>query len=384
MSDINNLEAFRGGNAVQKENHSTQLQEIKLDEIYKNTQIDFTTEINAGKFTDEELKQYISERVQGVRLNGVNVILIKNEYLQDTSVHPILEAYMASQKTNVVMVEYFDPELRQNAEAAKYNIGVLISQGKNTLKAYEESIPIFPSLQFSRNLTATCQKLRKTVAVADIANKPDYSISRTLLRLFPIESFLTPPYETNLIQLAKVIINMGIRGTYYRFLESGPEKSTFGFDKKNIHPNEKFFIDLEDARRLFIAKGIEQLTQEYKPFLQNEHPEVEGKKDIIRESNPQIVVCYPEAHIRRILNYLQIHHVTDSVKEIIHKLTAPTLDYAVRTWEYKDQLQKLKESGYQWGKPDKVGTAEENSKPDLAGWRMVSKRPIPFIFPSVF
>ncbi len=127
-------------------------------------------------------------------------------------------------------------------------------------------------------------------------------------------------------------------------------------------------MDFEQARRLYAARGIEQLTQEYPPLARP------GKHE------PQIVVIYPKAHGIRITdNIVNPNRGLDKAKDIVYKLFGPGLDFSVRQWAWKDSSQKLADSGYRWGGQQGTHSVDQQgtNASILANWMLFSDRKIP-------
>lgn len=329
---------------------------LSLDELISSAESDFSNQINSGLLSIDDIQEFIRKKVIGVKINGVNVISIDFEH-SDEEINPVAQAYLKSPSTRVIVVEYFYPEIKKNAE----RIG-LLSLMNNIGGYYSDRIV------YSKKISDICREANKPVAVTDIANKASYISFREFFRNSPqyfklmwemsgvypelINSLYTPITLTNIAWILGIVLAY---------------KTGKGiFNKEKISGFEKFFLDFEQARRLYAAKGIEQLTKEYPPLSQP------GKND------PQIIAFYPQAHGIRISDYLiNPSRGLDKAKDIVYKLFGPGLDFSVRQWMWKDSIQKVVDSGYRWGGSTIQSSARLNHQStDLANWVLFSDRKI--------
>lgn len=283
---------------------------IPYEEMCRLAKVDFRDKITDSTFTPETVESFIKEHVTGIRIGSVDVIIINQEHSEfnlSEGLPPVLKAYIASEKTKAVLEEYFNPELRLNAE----------------------NMPILG------------------VVVADIANKMSYMTDRFLAHATAL--LVALPLAQQNLALANIvssIVYMGGVEAYGQITNKGM------FDKEQVHNYEKILLSAEDARRVYVAEGIKQLAHEYQPR--------QGEV-VSDETRPQIVVVYPEAHAKRIANYLEnpliVDRLSQTAKRIMYR-TLPNLDFSVRTYEWKENLAKLA------------------SDPALANWQLVSNRPI--------
>ncbi len=337
---------------------SPNAQYIPANELVKRAQADFSKQIDMGLFSQQEIDNFVQEKVIGVKLNGVNVISIDFEHSNE-EVDPILEAYIKSPNTRVIVAEYFYPEIKNNAERTG-----LLSIMNNIGGNYTAGI------EYAKKLSEICRTANKPVAVTDLANKARYIPFREFFRNSPL--FLELVWGISGVQPELFqSLNLPITGANVAWVSGmilGLSTGKGIFDKEKVGSLEKFVLDFEQARRLYAASGIKQLTQEYPPLNQP------GKHE------PQIVVVYPKAHGIRITdNLINPNRGLDKAKDVVYKLFGPGLDFSVRQWAWKDSLQRLVDSGYRWGQS---GNQSIDQRPaakttTLANWMLFSERKIP-------
>jgi hypothetical protein len=324
--------------------------------LVERAQKDFAEQINTGAMSVKDVKRFVKKYVTGVEVNGVQVLIMDFNYKAE-KINPVAEAFIQLPKTKSVVAEYFYPEIRNNMERA------------GLLGAMKQLDPDYIyRLNTAENLANLCKDAGKSVAVVDMGNKPGYMVLRELFR-FSTEIMVTafgitriqPELYSLLANPVWVANIIGAAGLLY---EAYSGKGIF--DKTKVNNFEKFILDFEQARRMYAARGIEQLTHEYPPTGQP------GKEE------SQIVVMYPKAHGIRIAdNLANPHRGLDKAKNVIYKLFGPGLDFSVRKWEWKNSLKKLAVSGYRWGKPDIQPTDDESyDSSDLENWRMVAEKKI--------
>ena len=268
-------------------------------------------------------------------------------------IHPLHEAFIASQYTNVVMLEYFNPELFVNAERVPL-LGKL-ARWLWSRKYYQES----DRIRFAKALERACVKYEKPVTVTDIAHNTNYSFNFYLSYLVSFVMIgaslfhLLPNYRVALLLASCFLyhrLDTGLRRLGKRL---GRKLSLGGaFDPEHVHWYEKFFLDLEDARRVLGAAGIRQLVREY--------------TDNEQDTPAYIIVNLPPAHGIRYASVLLDATRADvwarSIKQAVYGLL-PNISRSVRTWVYKRSITRT----------------PQNSDDTAAGiWVCTSKRKITF------
>ena len=324
-------------------------QRIPQAELVDQALVNFAQQINTGEFTAEDVTKFVEEKVIGLLLNGVAVICMDFEH-SDRTINPIAEAFIRSPDTNLVVAEYFYPEIMSNLN----RIGKSLLADK--MGGGEARIG------FSRELSKLCRLSHKSVACTDIASKARYMIFRELFRSFPqyllslcalsgvsreiLNPLYLPVLVTNISWIYMISASL--------FLGKGI------FDKNKVGALEGLIVDFEQARRFYAARGVEELTKEYAPQTQST-----GKK-------PQIVVMYPKAHGIRIAEHLLHRNVgLEKAKNVIYKLFGPGLDFSVRQWLHNSSLDNIFLSGYQWHDPSDHLSQRE---PDTPLDRLVKSR----------
>ncbi len=346
------------------ENDPAKPRYLTHDEILASAVKDLSIDQHSGyqgSIERASLDQFIKESVTGVRMNGVDVLSVDFEH-SDNSPDPYIGKFIGSDRTKLVVAEYFYPELERNLK-------------KSPLRKHAEHLMFVDNkdrMMFAKNLADFVQRQNKPVAVADIANKPSYMAVRDIFR----SSLVAAGFLGGGIGMNQ---NMNL-APYLLALEAGIiwDGSIFAqrklgrgiFNKDQISKFEKLVLDFEQARRMYLARGVEQLTQEYSP------------KD--GEERPQIVVIYPKAHGIRMADALvNPEGSLDAAKNIVYKTFGAPLNFSVRTYAWRDSLQRLGDRGYKWGQfapiedqdlssdTEDKGLGESNS-----GWRLISNRRI--------
>lgn len=289
--------------------------------------------LQSGKVSERELEHYLKTSCRTLKIGTTDVIIANEEHRENARLHPALEAIAGAKGTKAILVEYFSPELQRNA--ANFPIfGKILEKRSKKLKNMQFKTGV------SNQLAEIAKENDKPIAVADIANGPQYYYGYSLVPLtvfeasmsyYPLLATVTIPYIINRVQ----------------------EYSSAGhFDPKKIHGYEKILLDTEDARRIFTAEGIEQLASEY--------------------PGSRILSAYPKGHAMRISNYLTntepTTRATKAVKKQLYRFI-PGVDKSVRTYRWKDQLSRLGENDNQMESNEEKVIYES-----LAGWRKISDR----------
>jgi len=111
------------------------------------------------------------------------VIVVHQDYEeQQGRMEDVLHAYIGDPRTKVVLVEYFEPEIKENVARIPV-AGKILSE----ILAEEKNSPRFA---FAREVTNACQQEGKPIAVADIANKPFYYVDALIPLLL---AYAVPP-----------------------------------------------------------------------------------------------------------------------------------------------------------------------------------------------
>jgi hypothetical protein len=260
--------------------------------------------------------------------------------------HPVHEALIGSKQTKVVALEYFNPELYVNARNVPL-VG-MVAHWLWKRRYYQDS----DRIRYAKALETTCAKHRKLIAVVDIAQNTNYSLNFYLSYLASIVGgsasllSLLPDHRTVLVLACLFLYHRFDTGIRRVGKKIGKNLSLGGmFDPEQVHWYEKFFLDLEDGRRILGTSGVRQLVSEY-PSNRAEEPSY-------------IVVNVPPAHgIRYALNLLDPTRADTwarKVKQVMYGLV-PNISPTVRTWTYKHGICPISEDSSQ-------GT-----------WALVSKR----------
>lgn len=285
---------------------------------------------------DTDVESFTREHVRIYQVGGVDVTLIDEEWTE--AVNPVIKALVGSPRTRACVIEYFDPELLVNIQTTP----IVGKQLTNLYQTQQKTRRI----QHSNDLAKIAQDSRKPVAVADIANRPAYLAHH----LTPLLLALASSFASEIPSFQYLLISASA------YLSGSMHLNQRALNTRHIQGFEKFLLDPEDARRLFVAEGLRKLASLY-----SQSPKYKATVD--NYETPQIVVVYPQAHAKRIAHYLEnptlIDRASTKAKKVLYGLM-PGLDFEVRIWEWKDIL------------------ARATNNPLLAGWQKTSTIPIRF------
>lgn len=318
---------------------------LPTDEVIKKAQLDFS---NKSELESSQIEQFVKNHVRVVRVGNVDVTIVDQEHKEHKGqIDPILQAYLDSPFTKTAVVEYFLPELQRNAPKLSEFIQQLVGSVDDLAK--EGSVG-----SMFMDIAEVMKKNGRTVSCVDIANKLSYEVYYALMKVqaLPMFTSLIPqmplsPVDRLLLASVLPLVSWGA--------DSLLEASGKGiYDKQKISKLENLALSMEDGRRIYAAKGLKSLAQDYN----KEYP-----VSNLDQGNPQIVVVYPRAHALRIADYmtsdLLVTKAAKTAKQFLYYL--PNLDYSYRTYTWKDML------------------AKATNKPELASWQLTtSKKVSPF------
>ncbi len=270
--------------------------------------------------------EFVLQTVDCLRCGNSCVLFINQDWHGFAGeLHPVHEALIQSTQTKVVALEYFNPELYVNA--GKVPLVGRVAQWLWKRRYYQES----DRMRYAKALETACAKHGKPLAVTDIAHTTYYSLNFYLSYLASIVGGsasllnLLPDHRAVLVPASLFLYHRLDTGVRRLGKKVGKKLSLGGmFDPEHVHWYEKFFLDLEDGRRVLGTSGIRQLVSEYP-----------GKD---AEAPSYIVVNVPPAHgIRYALNLLDPTRAdmwARKVKQVLYGLV-PNISPTVRTWTYK-------------------------------------------------
>lgn len=298
--------------------------------------------------------EFVFQRIDCLQCGNSYVIFVNLDWHDFSgNLHPVQEALIASRLTRVVTLEYFNPELYVNAESVPL-LGK-VARWLWSRNYYQESARI----RYAKALERACAKYSKPVAVTDIAHNTNYSLNFYLSYLISFVAggasllHLLPDHRAALLLASFFLYHRLDTGIRRLGKKLGKKLSLGGaFDPEYIHWYEKFFLDLEDGRRVLGAAGIRQLVSEY---TGNE-----------RETPDYILVNLPPAHgIRYAFTLLDATRAdvwARKIKQVVYGLV-PNISPSVRTWIYKCGI---------------TSATRESDEASPGVWVRMSKRRIPF------
>lgn len=271
---------------------------LSTDEIYWSVRSDLTNALG-NQPTIEDLINLFEKKTRIISLKNADVAFIDYEYLEDPNIPPILQAYMASDRVQYIFVEYFYPELVQNANSSPLIIHKLPNDYRQLRQTHPKMNQSWTArLEAAGMISEALADLDKTIVTADIADRPGYMVLRDYLPI--ITSSILGFLEGSAISLAltgdpfvqqiikEVLLLMGLHHGE-TFLNIICAKAISESEIKTI---EKWFPHLEIARRIILATAIRQLEKSLNPH----HPSNPHK--------PLLIVPYPKAHNNRVIEFL--------------------------------------------------------------------------------
>ncbi len=312
---------------VELEDHNRRLNIVKITTDRLITSMPDV--LQTRNVSPEAIRIFLSKKCEGFRIRETDVILVAQEHTSDFNLDLSLKSLAGASGTKVILVEYFSPELEANVRNFPF-IGQLLKI------VYETKSAKGVKTSLSNKLAQIARETGKPIAVADIANRAEYTLNYALVPggLLEVSSVFHA-----LIPVAIIYASMYGINRLQEFITHGGH-----FNQEKIHQYEKILLDIEDARRVFVSMGIRQLVREYQPI----------------GSEPcRILACYPKAHVMRIANYLYNQELffrfMKTAKQLLYRLY-PALDISVRQYRWKDTLARIAQD------------------PTLAGWQLFSNR----------
>lgn len=225
-----------------------------------------------------------------------------------------MKAYVDADQTNIIVTEYFEPELKRNGVCLILG-PIKTWRSRKKKSSVDDSEYLNKRLNSAEVIASAAQEANKPVAVADIGTK--FSFLPAFLVSLRIPLPLLAADNKFLFSLGLSVVALQ---HYFLYFHRGEGI----FNKDRIGEFEKFIVDFEQARRQYLEKGVEQLTEKI-------YAETNG------EETSQVVVLYPRAHGNRMIeNIIHPHPKLDKIKSGVYKTTAPWLNFSLRRWEYQN------------------------------------------------
>ncbi|MBI4973631.1 hypothetical protein HZC27_03415 [Candidatus Roizmanbacteria bacterium] len=293
---------------------------LSQEQILKTFPLDFKDRPNLDT---KKLESFVKEHVRVVRVADTDVTIIDQEHDEyKGEINPILQAYLESKRTKTAVVEYFLPELSRNAPHLPKVVKKIMGDPIEELPTKDTRANLF------MDIAEVMKKCGKTVTCVDIANKLSYELYHLLMKGQSLTMILSL-----IPQIPFSIADRLFLSTIAPLASLGGdeilEKSDKGiYDKQKISWDENLYISMEDGRRIYAAKALKKLGEDYT----KEYP----MKD--ESSRPQIIIVYPRAHALRIADYMTskslFTQAAQSAKQFLYYL--PNLDHAYRTYTWKE------------------------------------------------
>lgn len=267
--------------------------------------------------TSESLYTFVEKNVTGFQSNGMDVLSIDIDH-KPGELNPWMKAYINSTRTKLLLPEYFGPDIARHAP-----------------KLYKNKLYGSSKLQFAEQLAEELQN--KPVAVSDIANRPRYEA------IYAIHTFSAVPLALSSFFVDRPWLLLGVAAADFVHTQTVNFQEMTGtgvFNKDKVTAYERLVTDMEQARRLYIAKGVDHLTKKY---AGNE------------EDKGQVVMLYPKAHGIRVADIVtKPHPRADKARGLLYKTIAPTLDYGVREFSYQTDEKNSEQKQWKLTKYEKL------------------------------
>jgi len=322
--------------------------------IVQNALAEFAQHTSTGEEA-QEVTEFVARTLDCLQWGNSYVIFVNLDWHDFSGhLHPVQEAFIASRFTRVVTVEYFNPELSVNAASVPLlgNVAYWLW----SRKYYQDS----DRIRYAKALERACVKYRKPVAVPDIAHNTNYAFNFYLCYLVSFVAGgasllnLLPDHRAAFLLASFFLYHRLDTGLRRVGKKLGKKLSLGGaFDPEHVHWYEKFFLDLEDGRRVVGASGIRQLLCEY------------ASKE--RKTPGYILVNMPPAHGIRyastLLDSTRVDVWARRIKQVVYGLI-PNISPSVRTWTYKRGIRQ---------------TVPDQGNASPGAWVLMSKRRITFL-----
>lgn len=287
---------------------------ISIEETVKDVSLEFRDRQDLGL---AQLESFVREHVRVVRIGDVDITIIDQEHNDyKGELDPTLEAFIKSKRTKTVVVEYFLPELRQNAA----------SMGDTGIKRIEQSAASSGRGKMFMHIASEAKDVGKTVSTVDIANKASYEAYWGAIRMGVLPIIVSGFLPMNVQDHAITAFVSSLMSFSIDISMEGERKGIY--NKQQISELENLYISMEDARRVFAAKALNQMGIDYN----NEYPESND------DGRSQIVVVYPRAHALRIANNMTNQSLftkyMNAAKSLFYRV--PGLDYSYRTYSWSE------------------------------------------------
>lgn len=267
------------------------------------------------KFGEQDRTSYEKEVIT-IHIGNTPIQLIAQEHTEFSGdLDPTIRSLIQSEETGIVVAEYFYDEVAQRLRNVPLAGAFLERRLENHVDGSRFS--------FSDALILEAFTAGKTVAVVDCANSAEYELHWAL---GPIPYMLTAAIlqqERVPAALRAVSAALGttsaLQWSWNRVRELIHRKGMF--DRRGVSVEERFLLDAEDARRIYIAEGLQKLAE-----LQNGFPNLPK----------QIIVPYPRAHQQRIAHYLSATGADLAIrkaKKQVYDLLLPGIDRFPRLYQ---------------------------------------------------
>ncbi|HBB43906.1 MAG TPA: hypothetical protein DIU47_01430 [Candidatus Pacebacteria bacterium] len=256
-------------------------------------------ELSAGVQIQELVNDPNALQIERLNINGVTISLVSCDHQPELM--PEVDPWQAIegeiQKSSLVFVEYFPYEL----ESSVYNNPIWGKLAKDAGEAKGLN-------SFFNKVSGLATKYGREIAVSDIANGPMYSIYHGGLRfaLSPLLISVDPGKFGSFLAFCSMLNGVGMN------IQEVLRIGAFDLERKKF---EKFIIDMEDARRLLIAKGIRQEAER-------------------RNEGSQLSYIAPRTHVSRVKWYLE--HPDDIVSNTKAKVYSLAIGLPRSTRIYKN------------------------------------------------
>jgi hypothetical protein len=286
----------------------------------------------------ESADRFIQENVHALEYKNTTIITVDHDSVFETHMNDHLRDLIQNPQIDGVVVEYFSPELSEQAKKIPI-IGSYLASG---IDNPSRGLPLDANrlksngrrLNFAKELSQTLASSGKEVTCVDIANKPAYMMLRELWTVVnmavggaagsEVDKLLAKQGVLSDISYKDIGVSVPL---VWRLLNPVFQMMRVGiYNTKQLSTLDSVQLHMEDARRLIAASGLKQKLD----------------REGVHAPHKTLLVVYPKAHNMRIRNYfdqMATEQVKTStkIKELAYRLiSSPILDLKERMYHFSN------------------------------------------------
>ncbi len=321
-------------------------QENNIERLTQSWLADFEAELEQNPDVHSFLRHCVikdlKERVRVTEENGCLVVFVDEDHHEvNNESLAVWELLLERKQVEGLFIEYFSPELKYNSRKSPIFIKPILSA---FFKMKRYKLRLFSANQ----VVKIARENQVQISTCDIANSWRYQLGYFLayiLSTLNLSLFLAQTFQEHQWISPTVSLAFSIYIAFKETLNLTAENTENSAFLKKI---EHWIVTFEDARRHFVAKGIETKTKQ-----------TQQKRTEHGSPRPEFIVRYPKAHNNRIIQDL-LYPIP--IKKLAYRIIAPYLDFSIRTFvPYSD---------------GEDVSAEEKRK--YSGWKLLERIQFPF------